>query len=184
MSNNKISQILYYIGIFIIGISFIIGIVNGNVVSEFDDFFYESSFSWGTFFTTVLIGLISGMVVIGLSEIIKLLHSINVKMGENGNQDGESLYSVESSANGAKREKSKTWVLDGTDREMALEMELLQGAELIDIIPTPFVRYGVVVVKRDEVTLERVVDFGGFRAEEIDDKELINKVLAWYVEQK
>ncbi len=63
-------------------------------------------------------------------------------------------------------------------------MEPLQGSKLIDIIATSFMRYGVVVVKKREDTLEIVVDFGGFRAEEVKDKEVINKVLTWYDEHK
>src|SRR5690625_4407176 len=185
LKQNIVSQILFYIGICIIGISFIFGIVLSNAGAGFDDVYYEQTFDWGAFFSMVLTGFISGMAFIGISEIIKLLHSINFKMNidESRNVESKSFSPLASSTSISSRDNIKTWVVDGTDQEMVLEMELLQNAQLIEIIPTPYIRYGVVIIEQEDARLERVVDFGGFYAVEVEDQEIVEKVLKWYDEQ-
>src|SRR5690625_4040472 len=171
MKQNKVSKILFYIGILIFVISTSLAIYTGNMMAEF------VGFNWAIFLDTALTGFISGMIFIALAEIIKLLHSINLKMGsdveatESGSNDDQNFY-------------EGTWVLDDTDRELASEMGLTQDVELHDIIPSPYIRYGVVILEKEGVTLERIVDFGGFKAEEVKDKEIIGKILAWYDKQK
>jgi|SRR5690625_472728 len=172
MKQNKVSKILFYIGILIFVISTGLAIYTGNMMAEF------VGFNWAIFLDTALTGFISGMIFIALAEIIKLLHSINLKMGS------DEIEAAESKSNDGGKIYEGTWVLDDTDRELASEMGLTQDAELHDIIPSPYIRYGVVILEKEGVTLERIVDFGGFKAEEVKDKEITGKILAWYDEQK
>ena len=171
MKQNKVSKILFYIGILIFVINTGLAIYTGNMMAEF------VGFNWAIFLDTALTGFISGMIFIGLAEIIKLLHSINLKMGSD-------VEATESESNDDQNFYEGTWVLDDTDRELVSEMGLTQDVELHDIIPSPYIRYGVVILEKEGIALERIVDFGGFKAEEVKDKEIIGKILAWYDEQR
>lgn len=76
-STNRISNILYYLGILIIIISIIAGIIVGNG--------FILIFGPG--------GFILGMLILGLSEVIFLLHKINNSLNSINNPKVDSSTS-------------------------------------------------------------------------------------------
>ncbi|WP_409344382.1 hypothetical protein [Paenibacillus sp. MBLB4367] len=76
---NKIASILFAIGIIEMILSFAIGIVTGSTANKFiPGFALFTALPWW------IGGFIAGMLFIGFSEIIKLLHQINSKLGGRG----------------------------------------------------------------------------------------------------
>ena len=67
----KVFAVIIYLG------SFFIGLVVGN--KTMGSYYYSQSFSLGSTMGIWLAGFVSGTIPLGFSEIIKLLHEINVK---------------------------------------------------------------------------------------------------------
>ncbi|MFE0557009.1 hypothetical protein ACFW1P_13910 [Paenibacillus sp. NPDC058910] len=86
---NKIASVLTWIGVAII----VAGIVLGLVLGKMDVGTYRESYERVWLLTIIYwaTGLISGMGIIGLSEVIEQLHSINLKMGKEAEQDNDDL---------------------------------------------------------------------------------------------
>lgn len=70
---NRIAEVLATTGKLLIIASFILSIILGN-----DD----GNFILGSFLVTLITGVIFGILVIGLSEIVELLHKINTKLNK------------------------------------------------------------------------------------------------------
>ncbi|KGP92728.1 hypothetical protein N780_13450 [Pontibacillus chungwhensis BH030062] len=77
---NVIAKLLLAIGIIQIVAGFICGIVfsQGEAEGAFD---HETQFNFTIFFTWFLSTLVSGVLIIGFSEVVRLLHDINKKTG-------------------------------------------------------------------------------------------------------
>lgn len=71
-TNNVIAKILYYAGIIIA----VLGVIFGFVFGRFE-YASTSVIIWGQVFDWALRGVFSGLVLIGLSEVIKLLDNIH-----------------------------------------------------------------------------------------------------------
>ncbi|MPY17016.1 hypothetical protein [Paenibacillus glucanolyticus] len=86
---NKIASVLSWIGVAIIITGIILGVVFGRV----DIGTYGENYKRVWLLTIIYwaTGLISGMGVIGLSEVIEQLHSINLKMGREPEQENDDL---------------------------------------------------------------------------------------------
>lgn len=69
--DNKVAIVLLGFGILQIVIGLLLGFAFG----------YDYYMEWGIFFTWIGIGTVSGMFTIGFSQIIELLHHINLKLG-------------------------------------------------------------------------------------------------------
>lgn len=86
---NKIASVLTWIGVAIIVAGIILGVVLGRVDigtygEKYERVWLLTIIYWAT-------GLISGMGIIGLSEVIEQLHSINLKMGKEPEQENDDL---------------------------------------------------------------------------------------------
>ena len=77
---NTVSQVLFFIGIIQIIFGFFCGLVFGN------DALGYSEFSWSVFFTWLAVGFVSGMLFIGLAEVIKILHDIRLTLITNSDK--------------------------------------------------------------------------------------------------
>lgn len=72
---NKIANILFWIGVIEIVAGFILGLSLGNVeVSR-----YRNEQIWSVTFIWWIASFVSGMLIIGISEIIEQLHKLNIK---------------------------------------------------------------------------------------------------------
>lgn len=77
-TENSIAKVLKIIGIVEIIAGFIMGMILMNSTSEVD----HQTVNISVFFTWTIGGVISGMIFLGLAEIINKLHSIDVKLGK------------------------------------------------------------------------------------------------------
>lgn len=159
-------------------IGFILGIVNGTkdamlyneyVIGgmEYDQSY--QSFHFGTFFITALGSFLLGMLFIGLSEIIKLLHraqNIESSIDTLENKVHKELIQGTSTTRLTKLDKEK---IDNLFPELKKE-----------IYSTPFDSLFVVVLQHDVADIIKVIDVGGFKAEEVQTKETVDKVMDWY----
>jgi ABC-type sulfate transport system permease component len=72
---NSVAKALTTIGIIIILGGLILGVILGN---NNDLYGYDTNYT--VVVTWSAVGIISGMLIIGLSEVIKILHEINLKL--------------------------------------------------------------------------------------------------------
>ncbi|AJS61197.1 hypothetical protein [Paenibacillus sp. IHBB 10380] len=86
---NKIASVLTWIGVVIIVAGIIVGVVLGreNVGTYTET--YEQV--WSLTIIYWVTGLISGMCIIGLSEVIEQLHRINLKIGKGPEPEDDDL---------------------------------------------------------------------------------------------
>lgn len=75
--DNKVANVLLGFGV----IQIVIGVLLGFV------FGYDYYVDWGILFTWIGIGTVSGMFTIGFSQIIELLHQINLKLGASPSEE-------------------------------------------------------------------------------------------------
>ena len=88
---NPISKALKVIGVLEIAAGLIIGLILG-----YEDSAYGSSeMNFGVVFYWTIIGFVSGMLFIGFSEVIQLLHNINEKLRKNFNMPEEENEVIE-----------------------------------------------------------------------------------------
>lgn len=93
-NQNVIRNILFYIGIGIMVVSFFVGCA---AASKVDAYRYHH-FSISVLFSVWAKGFVAGMLVIGFSEIIRLLQAIYDKMPAGSNSELESAVSEENEA--------------------------------------------------------------------------------------
>lgn len=81
VENNKIANILTVIAVIIFVLGFILGIVFASDSGEYNHYYsgYSPDFSFATAIAYWAISFISGMMMLGFAEIIKLLHKLTVK---------------------------------------------------------------------------------------------------------
>ncbi len=72
--DNFVGRVLSYIGVMEIAASVILAIVLGFRIGT-----YDSGFAPGIFFPILFGGIVSGMLLIGLAEVIRLLQKISDK---------------------------------------------------------------------------------------------------------
>ncbi len=72
--DNFVGRVLFYIGVAEIAASVILAIALGFRIGA-----YDSGFAPGTFFPILIGGIVTGMLLIGLAEVIRLLQKISDK---------------------------------------------------------------------------------------------------------
>src|SRR5690625_3034171 len=74
-NNNRIAQVLYIFGVLQIVLGVIIGILLAD--TEVQGYYGSySEFSWPIFWVSAISGTVSGVLLVGFSEIINLLNKI------------------------------------------------------------------------------------------------------------
>lgn len=111
--NNGIAKVLKIIGLIEIIGGIILGLIFGTEQRT-----YSSSIDGSTFIIWSSLGFVSGMIFIGFSEIIELLHSINSKL--KGTSDVEEATPAETKVNVKKKDsKYEIWQeLKSKDKEI------------------------------------------------------------------
>ncbi|MEW9675731.1 hypothetical protein ABRT01_06025 [Lentibacillus sp. L22] len=205
MRENIVAKILLIIGVAIMVIGLITGI--GMGYGHYHSYFgFESGIVWSIFFSYLFAGFMIGMLFIGLSEIIKLLHSINERMHFTKHQTAEpdrnttmadnqpevpsesnaiqpalseSVEPVQSDPSQPSGATPKQWALSETDREKITD--LYCNEQILDMIPSNIEGYCVVkMMGSDDRQFVRIVDVCGFGAEEINDPDLKQQIITWY----
>ncbi|MGF6949952.1 hypothetical protein QF028_002457 [Neobacillus sp. B4I6] len=81
---NPVGKALRVIGI----VDIIAGVILGLILDNNDEI-YGSSFNFSVFILWSVTGFVSGLIFVGFSEIIELLHNINIKLGKSNNTISE-----------------------------------------------------------------------------------------------
>ncbi|GGM42841.1 hypothetical protein GCM10011351_30990 [Paraliobacillus quinghaiensis] len=176
---NKVSNILFYIGVFEIVLGLFLGFLNGTVRTG-----YSTEFVWSVFLTWFAIGFASGMLFIGFAEVIKILH--NIRLSINKNYCTELVESVENEEKLESEEIERIkridiesqidWELDSYDRDKIEDHYKKQNVSAV--IRTP-VEYACIVTFKGTKDY-KIVDTGGFGVHELKDKDKINEIKEWY----
>ena len=180
---NIVSQVLFFIGIIQIIFGFFCGLVFGN------DALGYSEFSWSVFFTWLAVGFVSGMLFIGLAEVIKILHDIRLTLITNSDKvitDSNSetvdhnldlkMEEDATSPDNTMAEPKFSWKLNDSDIG---KIELKYHKKNIAFISqTPYEGYCIVGLKGNDEY--KIVDINGFAVSEVKDKSMIKKINEWY----
>ncbi|WP_099157539.1 hypothetical protein [Virgibacillus ndiopensis] len=172
MQENVVAKILFIIGIAEMVVGLLIGIILANAG-------YYNGFVWSTFLAWTIGGSVTGMLFIGFSEVIKLLHMINRKINAREATVGNNTANYLDIFDGAKRTtKPVNWKLGEQDKEKIYD--LYKQEKIIEIVPSILEGYCLVKLENEQGQFVRVVDVGGFGAEEVHDNEEKRKVISWY----
>ncbi|WP_164669881.1 hypothetical protein [Virgibacillus doumboii] len=167
MNENIVAKILFNIGVAEIAVGIITGLILGNQ----DPY---SVMNWSLFLAWAIGGFIGGMLLIGFSEVIRLLHTINQKISP---VKSDEILNKPSNETGI-ADKSVSWVLDDADKEKI--RKAYQNETIVEMIPSPMEGYCLVELKGSQGYYVKVVDIAGFGAEEIQDPEIKHKIIKWY----
>ncbi|MBP1970564.1 hypothetical protein J2Z83_002685 [Virgibacillus natechei] len=128
--------------------------------------------------------IIGGFLLIGASEIIKLLHSINRKPGlykevatMQQSDTGVNIQKIEDES------RPTDWKLSKTDEEKIYEA--FSDKAILEIIASPFEGYCIVKLQEYDGPLDpviKVVDLNGLNLQEVKDHATKQKILDWYKE--
>lgn len=138
----------------------------------------------GSFVSTSLGYLIGGFLLIGASEIIKLLHSINRKTDLY-----KEVATMQRSDAGVDNkiedeDRPTDWKLSKTDEEKIYEA--FSDKAILEIIASSFEGYCIVKLQEYDGPLDpviKVVDLNGLDLQEAKDHATKQKILDWYKEQ-
>lgn len=173
MRENIVAKVLFTIGVAIMVIGFITGLFVGNANGAMGFEGYESGMVWSLFFSYLFAGIVSGMLFIGLSEIIKLLHSINQQIGYKSLKPENTYAEPNSNQTSDKQEISKS------DEEKI--QELYAGEHIQEIVSSILEGYYLVkITDQNGKQFVRVVDVDGFGAMETNKPAIRQQVIAWY----
>ncbi|RSL33838.1 hypothetical protein D7Z54_09110 [Salibacterium salarium] len=168
--NNGIAKVLMVIGIAEIILGFIAGLVFGRVeVSS-----YSSEQIWSVTFIWWISSFVSGMLVIGLSEIIELLHKLNLQFQSNDVSSSKKIATTSTVENTSLNE-NKSLKLAENGTTMIIDYFEKKGEKVQDIIMTPFEDLCLVKVN-DKFEL---VEVGGFNPS-IKDINEFSEVKEWF----
>ncbi|GAB3061748.1 hypothetical protein [Virgibacillus ainsalahensis] len=179
MQGNIIGKILFVIGIVVI-ITGVFSAYNMANSTSYTGLGNEGvTMEWAIFLPVAGRAVVLGMVLIGLAEVIKLLRQLNARhrevehlrrpLGAEPQQSGV-LYE--------KTEESSDWDLEEGD--ILKIYELYSREAILEILPSKLEGYCVVKLQNDEGAHIKVVDIGGFSAEEVQNTDIVKKVTDWY----
>lgn len=79
LKRNSVGEVIRYIGIGVIALSFLVGIIVGFETGILEGVIGDPkfSFNWLAALFSILSGAVTGFLIIGFSEVIKLLQSIS-----------------------------------------------------------------------------------------------------------
>lgn len=168
MRENLVAKILYVIGIVLM----VSGLLFGFIFASFD--FHYGGFISPIFIPWALGGFIFGMLFIGFSEVIKLLHEINGKL-----QMSKEANTKEKSDDQKKTVgKQVSWLLTETDKEKI--NALYPEAKIVAIIPAFRNGYCLVKMRNETSLFVRVVKVNDVDAVEVEDQQMRREIISWY----
>ncbi|WP_373895400.1 hypothetical protein ACUL41_13675 [Virgibacillus natechei] len=183
MKGNIIGRILFYVGIGLMVVGVILAYSMANVPSytgATPTGNEETTMQWPIFFHTAGRAVIAGLLLIGFSEIIKLLHSINSKSGL-----VKEPVTTAGAADNNEEVQPTEWKLSKADEEKIYEA--YADKAILEIIPSSFEGYCIVKLQEYDGPLDpviKVADIGGLNVQEVADAVTRKKVMDWYKEQE
>ncbi|WP_337018265.1 hypothetical protein [Oceanobacillus massiliensis] len=177
MEKHKLmSRFLFYFGIVIMVLGAIQSYLNAQMM-EYDNYGNETAmgFEMRYFLMSLIPYLFNGAVVIALSEIVKLLISLNLKPGEASASPGISSATEEETA----EIQEINWSLSESDEEKIYE--LYSDKAILEIAPSRMQGYCIVTLHEFNGQLnsyKKVVDIAGTGAKEVHDPVIQKKALA------
>ncbi|AXI08539.1 hypothetical protein CV093_06555 [Oceanobacillus sp. 143] len=179
---NIIGRILFYLGIVVI----IIGIVHSIVNSYQLDYEMggyggeEYKFFWSTFLYLFPSAFLNGLILIGLSEAIRLLDSINRKEPPTIITAGEQVKNNEG-IQVVSNDKPEVWEISEAEEEKIYE--LYADKAILEI--TPYITKGYCIVKLQDYDgplkpFVKVLDLNGINPEEVQNLDRRKEIIQWY----
>ncbi|MFB4169477.1 hypothetical protein ACE1TG_16030 [Virgibacillus sp. JSM 102003] len=165
MNENIVAKILFIIGIAQMLIGLIVGLILGNAD-------YYGVMNWSVVFMWTIGGFISGMLFLGFSEIIKLLHTINEKTPSLQKEAFHNIKTLE------EKTAPVSWSLKESDKEKINEK--YSDEAISEIVPSPKEGYCLVKFKSSAGYYVKVVNVDGFGVEEVHDAEIKYTIIEWY----
>ncbi|WNF24891.1 hypothetical protein [Mesobacillus jeotgali] len=161
---NSVAKVLRIIGIVVMIGGFIIALVSGT-----------SHGHWSLILPALFSSFVTGMIFIGFSEVIDLLHKIHLQLPQNNNS-AIALSKNKDDVN--QQQPQKDWQPSLQDLE---DIQELYPGQKIRVQATPYEDYCIVHVEGKEHI--EVVEIGGFKPKKItadSEPELFNKIQNWY----
>ncbi|WP_164216071.1 hypothetical protein [Virgibacillus sp. YIM 98842] len=177
MKVNIIGVILFITGVVIIIVGLYSAYQSANYETPIAGDPYATTMDWHMFFMMLPSSVAYGAALIGISEVIRLLH----------NQHNDKLInSAESvSANTAQpadvEDPAKVWTISETDEEKIYE--LYSDKAILEIIPSQKEGYCIIKLQDKDGPLNpyiKIVDVSGPDAEEVQDEPVRQEIMDWY----
>ncbi|WP_085992933.1 hypothetical protein [Oceanobacillus senegalensis] len=176
-------MVLFYGGIVVIILGCITSYINAESIHHVGPYGEETIFEWRFFFSSITQYIFHGFILIGFSELLKLLEGLNhrkiqVNIPESTN-DEISSTSVPFSNSVGDIPIHESWTVDLKDQEKV--NELFSDQAILEISASGCKGYCIVKVQDFDGPLQpelKVVDVRGDVAEEIRNTEVVNKLLA------
>ncbi|MGD6779309.1 hypothetical protein ACQCT3_06330 [Sutcliffiella horikoshii] len=154
---NQIGAVLKVVGGIVIALGFLLGVIGGTQTQSF------------LFFVTTFLGsLVTGMVLIGLSEIIRILEVINKNIPKRSRKTASN---------------SNETLFDAPPQQMSTKEEddikdFLQkhNVEIEKIIPTPKEDFFIIKTSARYMLIE----MGGFTPKIIDEEKWPEDLVGWF----
>ncbi|GAB3799782.1 hypothetical protein [Virgibacillus kimchii] len=180
MKVNVISIILFVTGIIIIVGGFIMAYNHSNYSGSVN-FSGEHAmvFDWFGFFMMMSNPLSYGLVLIGIGEVIRLMHKRFDQTVENQviKQTGQAIPETNT------EHESRAWTFSEEDEEKVYE--LYSDKAILEMLPSKKEGYCIVKLQDKEGPLDphiKVVDVSGFGAREVHDEKIRQEILDEYAE--
>lgn len=192
MRDNVVSKLLFVVGIALMAV----GLLTGVIIAAFG-FRYglnlANGMMWSVLFTYFFAGLVLGLLFIGLSEIVNLLHNLNDKLNLEEEEDMK-VYPTAKTEQPIEKmwtddrtdavsendpQSNKVWELTQADKTRI--MDYFGDQEILEVIPSNQESYCLVKVRGEYGrAFVRVVDVQGSSIAEVSDPELKKQIIAWY----
>jgi hypothetical protein len=162
-NQNSVAKVLRVIGIVVMIGGFFIALISGS----------SNGVNWNLTLPALFSSFVTGMVFIGFSEVIALLHKIHLQLPQNGTS-----LSALSNNEVKQQQPQKDW--HPSPQEL-VDIEELYSGQIVKILPTPFEDYCVVQIEGEDHI--DVVELGGFKPRKItadSEPELFNRIQNWF----
>jgi hypothetical protein len=175
MKVNIISIILFVTGIIVVIVGVYTAYQNANYHNPIGSDPYATTMDWPMFFMMLYSPVAFGMLLIGVSEVIRLLHKQQFTL-KNNNEFLEKSEPDEDAQN-----TSDVWAMSEADEEKIYE--LYSDKAILEIIPTQKEGYSIIKLQDKDGPLNpyiKVVDVSGFGAKEVHDETTRREIMNWY----
>ncbi len=177
MKVNIIGVILFITGVIIIIVGIYSAYQSANYENPIAGDPYASTMDWHMFFMMLPGSVAYGAALIGLSEVIRLLHNQHIHKLINS----EKSVSANSAPAPDEEESVKIWAL--SEAEEIKVYELYSDKAILEIIPSYKEGYCIIKLQDKEGPLNpyiKIVDVSGPAAEEVQDEPVIQEIMRWY----
>ncbi|MGJ9460041.1 hypothetical protein [Oceanobacillus sp. CF4.6] len=179
---NILGRILFYFGIAVIVLGFIQAILNAQMMQYDHNGIERMEFEWRYFLMSFIQHLISGVTIIALSEVIRLLNTLNYNFStvRMASEDFQPVILEK----GREEPHIDNWTL--TESEKVKIHELYSDKAILEIIPSHKKGYCIVTLQDFNGPLksfQKIVDINDVGAREVHDP-VIKKQLLSFLDEK